>query len=136
MFGIDSDFIMYISYDLQRIALVFVLIGFIILNAGKLNKDKLKSHDIVSTFAYVLVILSLPYMINSAYNAIISQSVSLEIVFHALIGIIIIVLGFVVIVNRRTFKLERKLKNKKNMQILLMTWVINFIIGSYLIIYT
>jgi hypothetical protein len=113
MFGIDSDFFMYISYDLQRIALVFLLIGFIILNAGKLNKDKLKSHDIVSTFAYVLVILSLPYMINSAYNAIISQSVSLEIVFHALIGIIIIVLGFVVIVNRLTFKLERKLKNKK-----------------------
>jgi hypothetical protein len=136
MSGIDTDEFMSISFDLQKIALVFVIIGFILLRVGKLNKDKLKSHDIVSTFAYVLVILSLPYMINSAYNAIISQSVSLEIVFHALIGIIIIMFGFVVIVNRRTFKLERKLKNKKNMQILLVIWVINFIIGSYLILYT
>jgi hypothetical protein len=136
MSGIDSDFYMSISFDLQKIALVFVVIGFIILKAGKLNKDKLKSHDIVSTFAYVLVIFSVPFMINSAYDAIISRSVSLEIVLHALIGIIILVLGFVVVVNRRTLKLQRKLKTKKNMQILLVIWVINFVIGAYLVLYT
>ena len=136
MSGIDSDFYMSISFDLQRIALVFVVIGFIILNAGKLNKDKLKSHDIVSTFAYVLVIFSVPFMINSAYDAILSQSVSFEIVLHALIGIIILVLGFVVVVNRRTLKVKRKLKTKKNMKILLVTWTINFMIGAYLFLYT
>jgi hypothetical protein len=136
MSGIDSDFYMSISFDLQRIALVFVVIGFIILKAGKLNKDKFKSHDIVSTFAYVLVIFSVPFMINAAYDAIISQSVSFEIVLHALIGIIILVLGFVVVVNRRTLKLQRKLKTKKNMQILLLIWVINFVIGAYLVLYT
>lgn len=136
MSGIDTDYYMSISFELQRIALVFVVMGFIILRAGKLNKDKLKSHDIVSTFAYLLVILSVIYMINAAYDAIISQSVSLEIVIHALIGIIIIVLGFVVVVNRRTWKLARKWKTKKNMQILLVFWVINFIIGAYLALYT
>jgi hypothetical protein len=136
MSGIDSDFYMSISFDLQKIALVFVVIGFIILRAGKLNKDKLKSHDIISTFAYALVIFSVPYMINSAYDAIISQSVSFEIVLHALIGIIILVLGFVVVINRRTLKFQRKLKTKKNMQILLVIWVINFVIGAYLVLYT
>ena len=136
MSGIDSDFYMSISFDLQKIALVFVVIGFIILKTGKLNKDKLKSHDIVSTFAYVLVIFSVPFMINAAYDAIISQSVSFEIVLHALIGIIMLVLGFVVVVNRRTLKLQRKLKTKKNMQILLVIWVINFVIGAYLVLYT
>lgn len=136
MSGIDTDYYMSISFELQRIALVFVVMGFIILRAGKLNKDKLKSHDIVSTFAYLLVIISVFYMINSAYDAIISQSVSLEIIIHALIGIIIIVLGFVVVVNRRTWKLARKWKTKKNMQILLVLWVINFIIGAYLVLFT
>lgn len=136
MSGIDSDFYMSISFDLQQVALVFVVIGFIILKSGKLNKDKLKGHDIVSTFAYALVILSVPYMINFAYDAIISQSVSLEIVLHALIGTFVILLGFVVVVNRRTLKLARKLKTKKNMQILLLIWIINFIIGAYLVLYT
>jgi hypothetical protein len=136
MSGIDTDNFMSISFDLQKIALIFVFIGFIILRMGKLNKDKLKSHDILSTFGYVLVILSVPYMINAAYDAIISQSISLTIVIHALIGIIIIILGFVVVVNRRTWKLERKWKTKRNMQILIGMWVINFIIGAYLALYT
>ena len=136
MSGIDTDYFLSISFDLQKVALVLVVIGFIILRVGKLSKEKLKFHDFVSTFGYILVILSVPYMINTAYDAIISQSVSLEIVIHALIGIIIIVLGFVVVVNRRTWKLERKWKTKRNMQILLVLWVINFIIGAYLALYT
>ena len=136
MSGIDTDYFLSISFDLQKIALVLVVIGFIIIRVGKLSKEKLKFHDFVSTFGYILVILSVPYMINTAYDAIISQSVSLEIVIHALIGIIIIVLGFVVVVNRRTWKLERKWKTKRNMQILLVLWVINFIIGAYLALYT
>jgi NADH:ubiquinone oxidoreductase subunit 2 (subunit N) len=136
MSGIDTDEFMTISFDLQKIALVFVVIGFIILRVGKLNKDKLKSHDVVSTFSYMLVILSVPYMINAAYDAITFQSLSHEIIIHALIGIIIIILGFVVVINRRTWKFERKWKNKKNMQILLLIWIINFMIGAYMALYT
>jgi hypothetical protein len=136
MSGIDTDEFMSISFDLQKIALVFVIIGFIILRVGKLNKDKLTSHDIVSTFGYVLVIFSVPYMINAAYDAITSQSVSLEIVIHALIGIIVIILGFIVVVNRRTWKLKRKWKTKANMQFLLVLWVANFIIGAYIVLFT
>jgi hypothetical protein len=136
MSGIDTDEFMTISFDLQKIALVFVVIGFIILRVGKLNKDKLKSHDLVSTFGYVLVIFSVPYMINAAYDAITSQSLSFEIVIHALIGIIILILGFVVVINRRTWKFKRKWKTKRNMQILLVIWVINFIIGAYIALYT
>jgi hypothetical protein len=136
MSGIDTDEFMSISFDLQKIALVLVVIGFIILRAGKLNRNKLTSHDIISTFGYVLVIFSVPYMINAAYDAITSQSVSIEIVIHALIGITIIIFGFVVVVNRRTWKLERKWKTKRNMQILLVIWVINFILGAYLALYT
>lgn len=136
MSGIDTDEFMTISFDLQKIALVLVVIGFIILRVGKLNKNKLTSHDLVSTLGYVLVIFSVPYMINAAYDAITSQSVSLEIVIHALMGISIIIFGFVVVVNRRTWKLKRKWKIKRNMQILLVIWVINFLIGTYLVLYT
>ena len=136
MSGIDNDYFLSTSFDLQKIALVLALIGFIILRIGKLSKMKLKYHDFVSTLGYILVILSVPYMINAAYDAFISQSVSLEIVVHALTGIIIIVFGLIVIVNRRKWKLERKWKTKRNMQILLVIWVINFIIGAYLALYT
>lgn len=136
MSGIDTDEFMNVSFGLQKIALVLAIIGFIILRVGKLNKNKLTSHDLVSTLGYVLVIFSVPYMINAAYDAITSQSVSLEIVIHALIGISIIIFGFVVVVNRRTWKLKRKWKIKRNMQILLVIWVINFLIGTYLVLYT
>ena len=136
MSGIDTDEFMTISFDLQKIALILLVIGFVILRVGKLNKNKLRSHDLVSTLGYVLVIFSVPYMLNAAYDAISSQSVSLEIVIHALIGIIIIIFGFIVVINRRTWKLKRKWKRKKNMQILIVIWLINFIIGVYLVLYT
>lgn len=136
MSGIDTDEIMAISFDFQKIALVLVVIGFIILNTGKLSKGKLKNHDTVSTLGYVLVIMSVPYMINFTYDAIVSQSVPSEILIHSLIGIIILVLGFIVVINRRDWKLKRKWKTKANMQILLVLWVLNFMIGAYIALFT
>jgi hypothetical protein len=90
----------------------------------------------VSTLGYLLVVLSVPYMINFTYDAIVSQSVPSEIIIHSLIGIIILVLGFIVVINRRDWKLKRKWKTKANMQILLVLWVANFIIGAYIALFT
>jgi hypothetical protein len=90
----------------------------------------------VSTLGYVLVILSVPYMINFTYDAIVSQSIPSEILIHSLIGIIILVLGFIVVINRRDWKFKRKWKTKANMQILLVLWVTNFIIGAYIALFT
>jgi len=43
MSGINTDEFMSISFDLQKIALVLAIIGFIILRVGKLSKGNLGS---------------------------------------------------------------------------------------------
>jgi hypothetical protein len=132
MSGINTAEFMSASFDLQKIAVILAVIGFIILRSGKLSKGKLKGHDTVSTLGYVLVVLSVPYMINFTYDVIVSQSVSPLVLFHSFIVIVILLLGFIVVINRRDWKLKRKWKKKSNMQILLVLWVVNFIIGAYM----
>lgn len=136
MSGIDTDKFMSISFDLQKIALILVIIGFIILRTSKLSKRKLKKHDLVSTLGYFLVIISVPYMINFTYDAIISQTVSPVILIHSLIGIVILVLGFIVVINRRSWKIKWRWKIKSNMQLLLVLWFVNFILGAYMALFT
>jgi hypothetical protein len=136
MSGINTDDFMLISFDLQKIALVLAVIGFIILRAGKLSEGKLRIHDVISTFGFILVVLSIPYMINSIYDSIVSQTVSTVILIHSLIGTVILFLGFIVVINRRDWKLKRMLKTKTNMQILLVLWVMNFIFGAYMTLFT
>ena len=136
MSGIDTDEFMSISFDLQKIALILIITGFIILRAGKLNKIKLSRHDTISTLGYLLVVLSVPYMINFTYDAIISQTVSPVILIHSLIGIVVLFLGFIVVINRRRWKIKRRWKTKKNMQILLVLWLANFILGAYMVLFT
>jgi hypothetical protein len=136
MSGIDTDEFMSISFDFQKIALILVIIGFIILRTGKLNKVKLNRHDIISTLGYLLVVLSVPYMINFTYDAIISQTVSPVILIHSLIGVVILFLGFIVVINRRDWKIKRRWKTKANMQILLVLWLVNFILGAYMALFT
>jgi len=116
--------------------LILVIIGFIILRTGKLNKVKLNRHDIISTLGYLLVVLSVPYMINFTYDAIISQTVSPVILIHSLIGVVILFLGFIVVINRRDWKIKRRWKTKANMQILLVLWLVNFILGAYMALFT
>lgn len=125
----------FISYDLQRAALVFAIIGFIamIMRLGTLNKYKLKIHDVIFTLAYLLVILSLPPMINSAYFAIIFHRISSLILIHGLIGIVVLVMGFVFVINKENWEIKREWKNKRNMQILEALWFINFMLGTYLL---
>jgi len=136
MSGIDTDEFMSISFDLQKIALILVFIGFIMLRAGKLSEGKLRIHDAISTFGFFLVVLSVPYMINSIYDSIVSQTVSTVILIHFLIGTVILFLGFIVVINRRDWKLKRMWKTKTNMQILLVLWVMNFIFGAYITLFT
>ena len=136
MSGINTDEFMSISFDFQKIALILAIIGFIILRTGKLSKGKLNRHDIVSTFGYLLVVLSVPYMINYTYDAIVSQTVSPVILIHSLIGIVILFLGFIVVINRRGWKIKRRWKTKANMQILLVLWLVNFILGAYMALFT
>ena len=136
MSGINTDDFMLISFDLQKIALVLAVIGFIILRSGKLSEGKLRIHDAISTFGFLLVVLSVPYMINSIYDSIVSQTVSTVILIHSLIGTVILFLGFIFVINRRSWKLKRMWKTKTNMQILLVLWVMNFIFGAYITLFT
>ena len=127
---------MSISFDLQKIALILAIIGFIIMRTGKLSKGKLHRHDITSTLGYLLVVLSVPYMINFTYDAVISKTISPVILVHSLIGIVILILGFIVVINRRGWKIKRRWKTKANMQVLLVLWLINFILGTYMVLFT
>ncbi|WP_321419981.1 hypothetical protein [uncultured Methanomethylovorans sp.] len=132
MFGINISELMSISFDLQIIAVCLINIGFVSLLLGKSIKENLKKHDIISTSAYVLVALSVPYMIYFRSTRIVSQSVSPLFLIHSLIGIMILILGFIFVINRRDWKIKRNWKKKSNMQILLILWVVNFIIGAYM----
>jgi hypothetical protein len=136
MSGINTDEFMLISFNLQKIALILIIIGFIILRVGKLGKGKLNRHDIISTFGYLLVVLSIPYMINFTYDTIVSQTVTPVILIHSLIGIVILFLGFIVVINRKSWKIKRRWKTKVNMQILLSLWLVNFILGTYMALST
>lgn len=123
------------SYDLQRIALVLVIIGFVAMRMrlGKLNRYKLKSHDIILTLAYLLVTLSLPRMISFVYFSIISQRISPLILVHSLVGIAVLAIGFIFVINKGSLKIKREWKTRRNMQILAVLWIINFISGAYIV---
>ncbi|HII91376.1 MAG TPA: hypothetical protein HA262_04185 [Methanosarcina sp.] len=136
MSGIDTYESMLISFNLQKIALILIITGFIILRAGKLSKGKLNRHDMISAFGYLLVVLSVPYMIDFTYDTIVSQTVSPVILIHSLIGVVILLLGFIFVINRRSWKIKRRWKTKVNMQTLLVLWLVNFILGSYMVLFT
>lgn len=123
-------------FNLQRIALVFLLLGFFAmkLRLGKLKRYRLKTHDIIFTFAYLLVLLSLPRMINFAYFSIISYSITPLIFMHTLVGIVVLTLGFVFVINKGSLRIKRVWKTKRNMQILAVLWIVNFILGTYIIV--
>ncbi len=99
---------------------------------GKLSKYKLKIHDIIFTFAYLLIILSLPHMINFAYFIVISHRISSLILIHGLIGIVVLVMGFVFVINKGSLRIKREWKTKRNMRILEALWIINFILGIFM----
>jgi hypothetical protein len=120
-----------ISYDLQKIAVALVIVGFIAMRVkiGKLNKYKIKIHDWLLTLTYLLLILSLPRMVNFAYSSIISLRISPLILLHSIVGIIVVAIGFIFVINKGKIKIKRVWKNRRNMQVLAVLWVINFVLG-------
>lgn len=118
-----------ISYDLQRIAMGLILIGFIAMRVrmGKLNKYKLKIHDWLLTLTYLLLILSLPRMVNFAYFSIISHRISPLVLLHSIIGIVVVGIGFIFVINKGNIKIKRAWKVKRNMQVIAVLWPINFV---------
>jgi len=96
---------------------------------GKLNRYKLKIHDGLLTLTYLLLILSLPRMISFAYFSIVSGNVSPLILIHSLVGIVIVVIGFIFVINKGSLKIKRAWKTKRNMQTLSVLWIMNFVLG-------
>lgn len=124
-----------ISYDLQRIAVALVIIGFIAMRVkvGKLNKYKLKIHDWLLTLTYLFLMLSLPRMINFTYFSIISHRISPLILLHGLVGIVVVAIGFIFVINKGNLKIKRAWKAKRNMQVLAVLWIFNFLLGAYIL---
>lgn len=119
----------------QVIALILVIAGSIAMKRrlSKFKKYKLKTHDTILTFSYLLVILSLPQMLSFAYYSIASGNISPLILIHSLIGTMVLVIGFVFVINKGSLKIKREWKKRKNMQTLAILWILNFILGSYLV---
>lgn len=133
--GTNTIGLISISYDLQRIALFLVITGFVAMRVklSKLNRYKLKSHDIILTLAYLLVILSLPRMVTFAYFSLIPHRISPLILVHSLVGIAVLAIGLMFVINRGSLRIKRKWKIRKNMQILTVLWIMNFISGAYIV---
>ena len=125
-----------VSYALQRIALVLVVISIILMRLvkfGSWTKYKLKIHDFTSTLAYILLILSLPRMLTFAYSSLVSGRLSSLIAMHGLLGIVIVVVGLLYVINRRSIKVKRAWKAKRYMQIFTIFWILNFLGGLFIL---
>ena len=81
------------------------------LKLGKLNRYKLKIHDGLLTLTYLLLILSLPRMVNFVYSSIVSGNVSPLILIHSVVGIVVVVIGLIFVINKGILKLKRALEN-------------------------
>jgi hypothetical protein len=114
---------------------VLVIIGFVAMRVklGKLNRYKLKIHDGMLTITYLLLLLSLPHMVNFAYFSFVHGNTSPLILTHSLVGIIVVVIGFIFVINKGSLKLKRAWKTKRNMQTLSALWIINFILGIFVL---
>ena len=125
-----------VSYALQRIALVLVVISIFLMRIVKLGgwtKYKLKIHDFLSTLAYIFLVLSLPRMLTFAYSSMVAGRLSPLIAIHGLLGIVIVAVGLLYVINRRSIKIKRAWKAKRYMQIFTIFWFLNFLGGIYIL---
>jgi hypothetical protein len=112
-----------------------VIIGFIAMRVklGKLNRYKLKIHDGLLSLTYLLLILSLPRMVNFAYFSIVHGNISPLILIHSLVGIVVVAIGFIFVINKGNLKIKRAWKTKKNMQTISVLWIMNIILGIFVL---
>ncbi|AKB23014.1 hypothetical protein MSWH1_2743 [Methanosarcina sp. WH1] len=86
----------------------------------KSKKGGMIGHGKMATGGYVLALLSVLYMLYSAYNLTISGKAPSVIYTHGLFGATSLAFGFIFIINRWSWKTRR------NMRILLALWVLTF----------
>jgi hypothetical protein len=124
-----------VSYALQRIALVLIIISFILMRVklGSWMKYKLKIHDFLSTLAFILLILSLFPMLRFTYSSLVAGRLSPIVAIHGFVGIAIVLVGILYVINRRSIKIKRAWKAKRYMQIFAIFWLLNFLGGLYLL---
>ncbi|WP_148704801.1 hypothetical protein [Methanosarcina siciliae] len=111
-----------ISFGLQIGVLLLFLLSLIVLKK-KSRKGGMKGHGKIATGGYALALLSVLYMLYSAYNLTISGRDPSVIYTHGLFGAISLSFGFIFVINRWRWKTRR------NMRILLALWVLTFIGG-------
>jgi hypothetical protein len=107
-----------ISLGLQIVALLLFLLSLVVKKRSK--SGGIKEHGRIATEGYALAILSVLFMLYSAYNLIISGRAPSVIYIHGLFGAISLVFGFIFVINRWSWKTRR------NMRILLALWVLTF----------
>lgn len=115
-----------IIYNLRTISLglqIVVLLLFLISLIVKTKKGGIKEHGKIAAGGYALAVLSVLYMLYSAYNLTISGRAPSVIYTHGLFGAISLAFGFIFVINRWSWKTRR------NMRILLALWVLTFIGG-------
>jgi hypothetical protein len=108
-----------ISLGLQIGALLIFVLSLIVLKKESKNGG-IKGHGKIATGGYALALLSVLFMLYSAYNLTISGRAPSVIYIHSLFGTISLAFGFIFVVNRWSWKTQR------NMRILLALWLLTF----------
>lgn len=109
-----------ISLGLQIATLLIFVSSLIILKTNKSKKEGIIKHGKIVTGGYALAVLSVLYMLYSAYNLIVIGNAPSVIYIHGLFGAIALTLGFIFVINRWSWKTRR------NMRIQLALWVLTF----------
>jgi len=108
-----------ISLGLQIGALLIFVLSLIVLKK-KSKKGGITGHGKMATWGYALALLSVFFMLYSAYNLIAAGHAPSVIYIHGFFGTLALALGFVFVINRWSWK------TLKNMRIQLALWVLTF----------
>jgi len=114
-----------ISLGLQIGALLIFVLSLVVLKK-KSKKGGITGHGKIATGGYVLALLSVLFMLYSAYNLIVTGHAPSVIYIHGFFGTIAMALGFIFVINRWSWK------TLKNMRIQLALWILTFIGGILL----
>ena len=108
-----------ISLGLQIGALLIFVSSLIVLKK-KSKKEGITGHGKIATWGYALALLSVLFMLYSAYNLTISGKAPSVIYIHSLFGATSLAFGFIFVINRWSWK------TLKNMRMMLALWVLTF----------
>ncbi|MCS3924955.1 hypothetical protein D5R95_05005 [Methanosalsum natronophilum] len=118
------------SLFLQIIGLIILLYSIFKIHSIKLKKDELTNHTRLSALAFILVSITVVYMIQSAYFlfeawrfGVILPTYTLLLPIHALLGLITIVYAILFFLNKW------KWKSRKYMRLNASLWILTFFSG-------